>query len=70
MSELVEMNTYIYNVKTVYTKEELIETLKKRETTLVKGTLASAIRKRYEPYMRPSARQPMRRQRFILRRGW
>lgn len=35
-------------MKTVYSKEELIETLKKGETALVKGALASEIRKRYE----------------------
>ena len=35
-------------MKTVYTKEELAETLKKGETALVKGSLASEIRKKYE----------------------
>ena len=40
--------TKIYIIKTVYTKEELAETLKKGETALVKGSLASEIRKKYE----------------------
>ena len=35
-------------MKTVYTKEQLEETLKKGETALVKGSLASEIRKKYE----------------------
>ena len=35
-------------MKTVYTKEQLKETLKKGETALVKGSLASEIRKKYE----------------------
>ena len=35
-------------MKTVYTKEQLAETLKKGETALVKGSLASEIRKKYE----------------------
>ena len=35
-------------MKTVYTKEELAETLKKGETALVKGSLASEICKKYE----------------------
>ena len=35
-------------MKTVYTKEELAETLNKGETALVKGSLASEIRKKYE----------------------
>ena len=35
-------------MKTVYTKEELAETLKKGETALVKGSLASEIRKKYK----------------------
>lgn len=35
-------------MKTVYSKEELAETLKKGETALVKGALALEIRKRYE----------------------
>ena len=35
-------------MKTVYTKEQLEETLKKVETALVKGSLASEIRKKYE----------------------
>ena len=39
---------FIYNMKTVYTKEQLAETLKKGETALVKGSLASEIRKKYE----------------------
>ena len=40
--------TKIYIIKTVYTKEELAGTLKKGETALVKGSLASEIRKKYE----------------------
>ena len=40
--------TKIYIIKTVYTKEELSETLKNVETALVKGSLASEIRKKYE----------------------
>ena len=35
-------------MKTVYTKEQLEETLKKGEKALVKGSLASEIRKKYE----------------------
>ena len=35
-------------MKTVYSKEQLEETLKKGETALVKGSLASEIRKKYE----------------------
>ena len=35
-------------MKTVYTKEELAETLKKGETALVKGSLASEIREKFE----------------------
>ena len=35
-------------MKTVYTKEQLEETLKNGETALVKGSLASEIRKKYE----------------------
>ena len=35
-------------MKTVYTKEELAETLKKGETALVKGSLASEIREKLE----------------------
>ena len=35
-------------MKTVYTKEELAEALKKGETALVKGSLASEIREKFE----------------------
>ena len=35
-------------MKTVYTKEQLEENLKKGETALVKGSLASEIRKKYK----------------------
>ena len=35
-------------MKTVYTKEELAETLKKGETALVKSSLASEICEKYE----------------------
>ena len=35
-------------MKTVYTKEQLEETLKQGEKALVKGSLASEIRKKYE----------------------
>ena len=35
-------------MKTVYTKEELAETLKKGETALVKGSLACEIREKFE----------------------
>ena len=44
-------------MKTVYTKEELAETLKKGETALVKGSLASEIREKFEKRKKVKAQQ-------------
>ena len=50
--------TKIFIMKTVYTKEQLEETLKKGEKALVKGSLASEIRKKYETRKKVAIHEP------------